>query len=132
MPISYSIDPARGLVTLTYTGTITDRDLFDTFDRLYRDPGHRVGMSELSDLREAESVQVTAKGLQDLALRTARQLDPAGKTWRVAVVAPRDVVFGLARMYELLREGSPEQVMVFRDLAAAEQWLLGSGDRSSP
>jgi hypothetical protein len=26
-------------------------------------------------------------------------------------------------MYELLREGSPEQVEVFRDFAAAQQWL---------
>jgi hypothetical protein len=123
MPIVYAIDPDRSRVTLAYTGTITDRDLLDTFDRLYRDPGHRVGMDELSDLREVRSVEVTAKGLQDLAIRTSLQLDRARQTWRVAIVAPADVVFGMARMYELLREGSPERVMVFRDLPAAESWL---------
>jgi hypothetical protein len=125
MPITYSIDPARNRVTLTYTGTISDRDLFDVFDRLYSDPGHRVGMDELSDLRGVRSVEVTARGLQDLAARTSLKLDHVRQSWRVAVVAPMDVVFGLGRMYELLREGSPERVMVFRDLPAAEQWLEG-------
>lgn len=126
MPITYSIDPQRSRVTLTYSGAITDQDLFAVFDRLYREPDHRVGMDELSDLRGVEVAQVTARGLQDLASRTALQLDSARQTWRVAIVAPVDVVFGLARMYELLREGSPEQVMVFRNLAAAERWLDGS------
>jgi len=123
VPIAYTVDPTRNRVTLVYTGTITDRELFETFDRLYRDPAHQVGMDELSDLRTVHNVTVTSVGLQALADQTARNLDQARQTWRVAVVAPQDVVFGLARMYGLFREDSPELVRVFRDLASAEEWL---------
>jgi len=123
VPIVYTVEPTRNRVTLVYTGTITDRELFETFDRLYRDPAHRVGMDELSDLRTVHNVTVTSVGLQALADQTARNLDQARQTWRVAVVAPQDVVFGLARMYGLFREDSPELVRVFRDLASAEEWL---------
>lgn len=123
MPIVYSIDPSHNRVTLTYSGTITDRELFETFDRLYRDPAHRVGMDELSDLRAVHNVTVTSVGLQALADQTSRNLDHAHQGWRVAVVAPQDVVFGLARMYGLFREDSPELVRVFRDLRSAEEWL---------
>jgi len=123
MPITYTIDPARRRVTLVYTGTITDRELCEVFDRLYQDPAHRIGMDELSDLRAVHNVTVTSVGLQALADQTARNLDHAHQSWRVAVVAPQDVVFGLARMYGLFREDSPELVRVFRDLASAEAWL---------
>jgi hypothetical protein len=123
MPISYTIDSDRHRVVVRFTGTVRDQDLFSTYNELYNDPRHRIGMPELTDCRELERADVTSVGLQDLARMTGAKLDPAQKPWKVAIVAPQTVVYGLARMYELLREGSPEHVEVFRDLAGAEQWL---------
>jgi hypothetical protein len=123
MPISYAIDSDRHRVVVRFTGTVRDQDLFSTYNELYNDPRHQIGMPELTDCRELERAEVTSVGLQDLARMTGAKLDPAQKPWRVAIVAPQNVVYGLARMYELLREGSPEQVEVFRDYAAAQQWL---------
>lgn len=123
MPIQYQIDPARRRVYLTLSETITDGDLFAAYERLYADPAHRVGMDELTDCRAVERVEATTAGLVALAAATARMLDGAAQAWRVAIVAPSDVVFGMARMYEAFRSESPEQVRVFRDRAAAEAWL---------
>lgn len=123
MPISYRIDEEAGRVDLAFSGTVTDADLMATFQALYRDPKHRAGMAELTDCRAVGRVEITGRGLQRLADATKGWLDAAGVVWKVAVVVPNDEVFGLGRMYELLREGSPEQVRVFRDLAAAERWL---------
>ena len=123
MPITYEIDETAGRVIVRFTGTVTDADLMSTFQRLYQDPRHRVGMAELTDCRPVERVEITGAGLQRLADATGAWLDPAGTGWKVAVVVPNDEVFGLGRMYELLREGSPENVRVFRDLALAERWL---------
>jgi hypothetical protein len=123
MPITFTIDEEAGRVTLRFLGTVTDRDLFTTFEELYGDPRHRIGMPELTDCRDVERVEITAEGLRGLATATQASLDPAREPWKVAVVAPADLVFGLGRMYELLREGSPEQVQVFRDITAAERWL---------
>lgn len=123
MPISYRINEEAGRVDLTFTGTVTDADLMTTFHDLYRDPRHRIGMAELTDCRPVERVEITGRGLERLADATKGWLDESGTTWKVAVVVPSDEIFGLGRMYELLREGSPEQVRVFRDLMAAERWL---------
>ena len=38
------------------------------------------------------------------------------------LVAPADVAFGLARMWEILAEGIGWQTQVFREPAAAEAW----------
>jgi hypothetical protein len=127
MPISYTIDSDKGRVVVRFTGTVRDEDLFTTFHELYDDPRHRIGMPELTDCRELERAELTGVGLRALARMTATKLDPAQRPWKVAVVAPQSVVYGLARMYELLREGSPEHVEVFRELAAAEQWLEEPG-----
>ena len=123
MPISYHIEKDAGRVVLEFRGTITDRELFATYEALYADPSHRVGLDELTDCREVERVDVTTGALVALAASTARLLDGKQQTWRVAIVAPSDVVFGMARMYEAFRAESPEQVQVFRDRAAAEAWL---------
>jgi hypothetical protein len=123
MPITNEIDAAADRLNIRFTGTVTDADLMTTFQRLYQDPRHRVGMRELTDCRPVERVEITGAGLQRLADATSAWLDPSGTGWKVAVVVPNDEVFGLGRMYELLREGSPENVRVFRDLVLAEQWL---------
>jgi hypothetical protein len=49
----------------------------------------------------------------------------------VAVIAPQDEVFWMARTYEVLREGSPERVRVFRQLAEAERWLDSCGAKAT-
>jgi hypothetical protein len=125
MPISYQIDESAGRVTLQFLGTVTDAELMSTFHDLYQDPRHRMGMGELTDCRRMERVDITGEGLQRLAEATARLLDGREIAWNVAVVvsAESDLMFGLSRMYELLREGSPEHVRVFRDIKAAERWL---------
>lgn len=125
MPIAYEINQAAGMVTLEFLGTVTDADLMSTFHQLYQDPRHRLGMAELTDLRRVERVEITGEGLQRLAEATAALLDGRQISWKVAVVVPatREVLFGLSRMYELLREGSPERVCVFRDMEEAERWL---------
>ena len=125
MPITYQIDETAGRVTLQFSETVTDADLMATFHRLYHDPRHRVGMGELTDCREVGRVEITSEGLQRLAEATGGMLDGPAMAWKVAVVVPpdSDLLFGLSRMYELLREGSPEHVRVFRDMAEAERWL---------
>jgi hypothetical protein len=44
---------------------------------------------------------------------------------RRAVVTEKDEMFGMARMYQSLREthDKPDQVQVFRDMAGARRWL---------
>jgi hypothetical protein len=42
---------------------------------------------------------------------------------RVALVAPTDLAFGMARMYELSRTASTNKLQVVRSRAEGEAWL---------
>ena len=41
----------------------------------------------------------------------------------MATVAPGPLEFGLARMYEAYRQGTPVEMRLFRETADAEAWL---------
>lgn len=46
------------------------------------------------------------------------------KPSKIAVVAPDDLAFGLARMHEVYREQKNQEYQVFRTEQAATKWLL--------
>ena len=123
MPANYSIDPAAGLVRISCSGVFTNQEMIDCMEQLYRDPARKSGMPSLIDCREGETMQVTAAGCQAAATIEATIVDPVQAPWAVAVVAPQDEVFWIARTYEVLRAGSPQTVRVFRQRADAERWL---------
>lgn len=131
MPITYVIDQIAQRVTLTYSGTVTDEELFAVYEELYSDPRHRAGMDELADCRTVDRLELTGQGLRDLASRAAFRMDPRRVSWRVAIVAPQDAIYGMARMFQSLRDDSPEEVQVFRELVSALYWLNqpGAGER---
>lgn len=122
MPITYQIDAARGLVLTTATGDLTDADVLGLKARLLADPGWSPGMRELADVRTISRLEVTAEGVRRMAGHDSA-VGPAMRAYRLAIVVPRDEVFGVARMYQMLTESAVPHVGVFRDLAKAEEWL---------
>jgi hypothetical protein len=65
---------------------------------------------------------VEATSLREAAT-TFRGLDTTVFETRVAILATSDVAFGLARMYQSFRGDSTVEFEVFRDRAAALEWL---------
>jgi hypothetical protein len=51
------------------------------------------------------------------------KLNPFGAGARRAVVVTNDVVFGMARMYQILTDESPDELRIFRKVDDALQWL---------
>jgi hypothetical protein len=123
MPATYTIDQESGLVRIVCSGVFTNQEMIDCMERLYRDPARRPGMPSLIDCREVENMQVTPAGCQAAATIGATLLDPVQPPWAVAVIAPQDEVFWIARTFEVLRAGSPQTVRVFREPTDAQRWL---------
>ena len=59
------------------------------------------------------------------AAEVARRFDAQTGAVRVAVLAPTDVTFGLARMSATLVDSLQREVRVFREAAEAHAWLCG-------
>jgi len=122
MPISYRIDPSRALVLTEAWGSLTDADILAHKDRLLKDPAFRPSMVQLSDVRRVEDLQVTRDGVAAMVQHDVTHAVHRGGH-RLAIVISLDVVFGMARMYQIMSEQNDSTVGVFRTMEEAMVWL---------
>ncbi len=104
-------------------GVVTLAELLAHQDRLTADPDFAPGFRQLMDLTQVSRFDTQPSDLYTVAARKV-----FGPGSRRAIVAASDSNFGLARGFELMRAAvtkgkSEEEIMVFRDLAEARQWL---------
>jgi hypothetical protein len=132
LPTTYTIDEESAIVRVEWFGVLTNQDMLDCLARLHNDPARKPGMPSLVDCRGVERMMVTPSGVQAAVMVQATMVDRRQPPWAVAVIAPQDEVFWMARTYEVLRAGSPETVRVFRQPAAAKRWLDTFKARSHP
>jgi hypothetical protein len=121
MPITFVIDPSKRAVYTTVTGALLEADPIQYLSDLLTHPDYTPGLSALVVCREVEAGQYSAAAVRRLA-RFTRDAESQLAGSRVAIVADQPLVYGLARMYQLLRE-APYQLQVFRERAQAEAWL---------
>jgi hypothetical protein len=124
MPIRFRVDPAARVRFAVIEGTIGDDELVDAYAAVLGDPDFDPTLNDLVDARAVRRVDVTPVGVRRLA-DLVQQIDRLALPTKVAVVAPDDVAYDTARMYEALRAGqhAPAEHRVFRDMAEARQWL---------
>jgi hypothetical protein len=129
MPLEHQVDHARRRVVAKARGTLSDDEIFGYQRDVWSRPELR-DYDELVDMSEVEHVAIPGSHrVSDLASLSAGMDSPAGNS-RFAIVAPKDLEFGLGRMYQAYREldeRSRKQVSVFRSMEEALAWL----DRST-
>ena len=118
MPCGYTIDLARSLVLSRGWDLVTDRELLAHVRTLTSDPRFARDFRQLVDLRDVTDVQITVSTIRDMV-----RLNPFGAGARRAVVITSDVVFGMARMYQILSDDSPDELLIFRKIDDALRWL---------
>jgi hypothetical protein len=127
MPLRYAVDDEHRIVITTGYAVLTDQELFEYKQSVWSRP-EVAGYDELLDAREVEKVDIpSAERLRELArLSAAMDVNVPSK---VAIVASDPVTFGIARIYEILRELDPRstrEVSVFRAVEEALVWLKHS------
>jgi hypothetical protein len=124
MPIEYVIDHEKRLVKAGGHGTITGEEIFSYQREAWSRPDV-AGYDELVDFTGVERIDSPSpEGVIQLARLSAGMDAPSAS--RFAIVAPRDLAFGLGRMYQAFRglePGSTKEVRVFRTLAGALAYL---------
>lgn len=119
MPVSYRIDTAQGLIVSVGSGVLTDDDLLTHQEELRSDPAFQPWFRHLVDFRQSMTHAVTGRGVRRLTIAPA-----LGKGSKRALLVADDAAFGLARMFQTLRDEQPdEETAIFRDEAAALAWL---------
>ena len=104
---------------------MTDEELVISFVVFCESEQWVPGMSKLTDLSKGDGSQITTDdGLERLAITTEKIFRKNEVEFSKATVyAPKDLTFGLSRIYEVMISESTKHVKVFRDLDAAKEWL---------
>jgi hypothetical protein len=124
MSITFTIYTDKGYFLSKYEDRVSDDELLHAYQEFYSGDKWQPKLNELVDVSDVDVGKITANGLRRVAEYTKSVLREHGlNAVKLAIYAPHDLPFGLARMYEAFTEESPESVHVFRDLVAAKRWL---------
>jgi hypothetical protein len=118
MPGAYTVDLTRSLVLSRGWGVLTDRELLAHVRALTIDSRFAPHFRQFVDLRDVTDVQFTASTIKEMV-----RLNPFGAGARRALVVTSDELFGMARMYQLMTDESPDELQIFRKADYALQWL---------
>ena len=125
MPIDYEIDHDRRLVIARGRGTLTDEDVF-SYQRSVWSRSDVAGYDELIDMSGVERIELPpGDRVADLA-KYAAAMDRDARASKLAIIAPKDLAFGLGRMYQAhrgLEHRSTKNVGVFRSQEEALAFL---------
>ena len=120
MPIISQIDSSLGVVFSTFQGVVTKEDISGQVKEFKINPAFQPSFNHLIDTRGTTRFDIRIADMRTVSLHSI-----FNEKSRRAVVADEDETFGMARMYQSLREAheKPDQVQVVRDMAEARRWL---------
>src|SRR5262245_22008286 len=121
MGMTATIDYTRRLILSTVRESLTDSDLHTYITDLWQDVSVAT-FDEIVVIEPGTQLLVTSGGFQ-AAVAVLHQPNPERLPYRTAIVAPADVSYGLARMYEAYQEPTAGELRVFRSLDDALAWL---------
>jgi hypothetical protein len=121
MPVTYSIDATRRLIHTVCARPLTFAQVMDHFRELKEDPACSGRLDVLLDVSDADLVP---EGHQLVAVSGAiRSIRDKVQFGLCAVVAGRDAMFGMMRVFEVRAGDHFGAIHVFRETAEAEIWL---------
>jgi hypothetical protein len=127
LPITYQIDVNRRLIRTAAVGRVNPKEVINHFWALARDPLFPERPDVFLDVSAVES----PPHAQELSI-VVGEMKRIGAKLRFgacAIMASRDALFGMMRMFEALAEEFFLEMRTFRDATEAEQWLA---ERRSP
>jgi hypothetical protein len=123
MTVESYVKPDHNLAVFVHTGRVPDDEFLAFYKSFFEGDAFKPPMNLLVDLRETNSSSRTPGALLNFAQFAEAKLTDIEGSMKVAVVAPKDLSFGLARMYEILSDSVHWNFVVFRAMDAALAWL---------
>lgn len=117
--MSIRVEPDTGVAVVTPTGVLGAKDAQQWVTALWSAPEWS-GQSAVWDFRDAE-FDVSSADVRRIAQFVLRN-QPATPPARVAFVTGRDVDYGMARVFQVMREDPRTSFRVFREFDEAVRW----------
>jgi hypothetical protein len=121
MPVTYTINRKEKLIRTQCVGNVTVHEVIDHFRTLERDPDCPDSLDVFLDLSEITSLPFTGE-ITSVAVEISR-IKKKVRFNICAVVATREALFGMLRMFSVVAGPYFTAIRVFRAAAQAEEWL---------
>jgi len=121
MPVSYELERDAELLCTECTGPVSFEEVLGHFRELDADDSLPTRLDILLDLTTTESLP-DADQLRTIASEVDR-IRRKVEWGACAIVASRDALFGMARMFQVFSEDYFADSNVFRERKQAERWL---------
>jgi hypothetical protein len=121
MPVTYELDSELAFIHTRCTGNVTFQEVIGHFAELERDESLPDRLDVLLDLDEMESLP--ERDQLHSVVGEMHRLESSVKWGAFAIVASRDALFGMSRMFEVFAEGRFTNSGVFREHEQARQWI---------
>jgi hypothetical protein len=121
MPVTYAFDQESCLIHTRCTGQVTFQEVMAHFRQLESDSARPPRLHVLLDLSQQQT-EPTREQLWSVVAEVERLRDKV-RWGACAIVASRDVLFGVGRMFQAFTGAYFSDSNVFRDLEQAEHWL---------
>ena len=125
MPVEIKdLDGGLGNLITGY-GVLRGQEYLDAIkNHLSQDPEKfKKYIYSMCDLTKVTQLEVDSNDI-DHAAKLCRESAEINLNAVVAIVSDKDITFGMSRMWEILFDEKNWEVMVFRDRADAEKWLM--------
>ncbi len=120
VPIRFSISLDLDLMYTAWCGRVSIEEFRAIFVRYVEDPNYRPGRTELIDFSDVEHIDANFSSIWSALNLVNAQVPGQVVRTRTVMVAPGDVVFGLARMFQTLAENADGiKVEVYRSATMA-------------
>ncbi len=123
MPITFQFRPDLHLIISTHIGEVPDTEFLQSYLGLFSDDKFDLSHDRLIDLRPTDSSARSSGALSALSALAEQQYEGTGLIPKTAVIAPKDVSFGLSRMYEEFTSLIPGEFVIFKSVDSALTWL---------
>jgi hypothetical protein len=128
MPTFFKIYKERRLVMSVISGVVAIADALAHRQNPRKHPVFDPSFSQLVDLSNVTKIAFSREDVETFAQDTIFSLNS-----RRAAVVTGDLAYGLARMFEMLREAKGEEgLRVFRNLDEALDWVLAKNASFPP
>ena len=117
-----SIDANKKLARIIARGKVNVFELRDIYSKLIMHSDWQAGFDILCDYRRIEDFDVTSQDIDEIS-EWQTSIDTKIGNGKCAVVASRDSVFGMSRMWEMISAERSQHICVFRELDDAVSWL---------
>jgi hypothetical protein len=123
MGINTTINTDAKTITRRVSGKLSVADIKTAMQDIQHHPEFKKGMHAIWDLSQADVRDISSHDIKDLIREIQKAIDLRGSDFKIAIIAPEDLSYGLSKVFEGYGMELPIFIRVMRSHDEANAWI---------